>query len=118
MFTLDDVETQNWLNDLVTTKEKQGKSRLGNSKIGYCCLGRECVVNKRQYASFDPYASLIFDGPHSIEPTRSDVWEDESSPGEYMQIREIFATANDDYKMTFKEIALLACFLHETEINP
>lgn len=33
-----------WRDDLRTTNLIQGRGRLGDSIVGYCCLGRGCVV--------------------------------------------------------------------------
>lgn len=33
-----------WIDGLSTTNEKQAKGRLGNSEVGYCCLGLGCEV--------------------------------------------------------------------------
>lgn len=33
-----------WVKDLKETKEKQGRHSLGGSSMGFCCLGRLCVV--------------------------------------------------------------------------
>lgn len=33
-----------WINELLTTKDKQGVGSLGSDDIGYCCLGIGCKV--------------------------------------------------------------------------
>ena len=40
-----------WIDKLRTTRMKQGKGRLGDSKSGYCCLGVGCKVIGIQYSS-------------------------------------------------------------------
>lgn len=34
-----------WIDALLNTKLKQGKRKLGNKSIGFCCLGLACHVN-------------------------------------------------------------------------
>ena len=38
-----------WIDKLSTTRMKQGRLRLGGSKIGYCCLGVGCKVLGIEY---------------------------------------------------------------------
>lgn len=40
-----------WRDDLRTTNAKQGTGRLGDSIVGYCCLGRACIVADISYGS-------------------------------------------------------------------
>jgi hypothetical protein len=38
-----------WIDKLAKTRVKQGKEQLGDSKLGYCCLGYGCKVLKIDY---------------------------------------------------------------------
>lgn len=46
-----------WINRLATTSVKQGKSELGNSQTGYCCLGYGCMISKISYQYDDGFNS-------------------------------------------------------------
>lgn len=38
-----------WIDELLITKEKQGRMKLGNSEEGFCCLGLGCVITETLY---------------------------------------------------------------------
>ena len=43
----------NWIDTLLSTEEKQGQRVLGNSQVGFCCLGLGCHTLKLLYNSSD-----------------------------------------------------------------
>jgi hypothetical protein len=115
MFNVRDPDVVRWMNDLLTTKAKQGKKKLGSEKQGYCCLGRQCVV-------LDPRRGNWAEGdyitPSSLAPEQAELMPDEVSElfadaeGEQMYTaNSVFTTANDKFDLKFKEIPLLAALL-------
>ncbi|GEM_PF-1728058 len=51
-----------WLEDLMTATDRgigQTKEELGNKAIGFCCLGRACVVTKIKYRGLTATSSAL-----------------------------------------------------------
>ena len=54
------IETQKenaikWIEALLSGKYKQGKERLGDEEIGFCCLGLGCKVVGKEFHSLDEW---------------------------------------------------------------
>lgn len=48
-----------WLEALVSGEYKQGKRKLGNAKIGYCCWGLACHIVKMRFNSNDGWQNEL-----------------------------------------------------------
>jgi hypothetical protein len=48
-----------WIDGLATTKEKQGKGKLGNQEEGFCCIGFGCFILGIDYDSDDINSSTF-----------------------------------------------------------
>jgi len=46
-------DQEKWLQMLETTDLPQGKKRLGNARIGYCCLAIACLALGIEFSSAD-----------------------------------------------------------------
>ena len=44
-----------WIDTLATTNVQQGRGRLGNSQMGYCCLGYGCKILDVKYNAKDGF---------------------------------------------------------------
>lgn len=50
-----------WIDSLAKTRVKQGQGRLGDSKVGYCCLGWACKKLKIAYNPSDDFEDYLED---------------------------------------------------------
>ena len=94
-----------WINELLTTNEKQGTGQLGDQEKGFCCLGLGCYVlgveynwslfNSRDFS--DAVGLLSLEG----EPTKYYVKGDNQE-----DIRlDYISSLNDNHKQSFNDIA-------------
>lgn len=58
---------QAWVTDLRTPGIVQGRGRLFDG-VGYCCLGRLCVVLERTFELSQPHRGHVLDGEGAILP--------------------------------------------------
>lgn len=87
-----------WLKALRSGEFKQGFGKLGNSKVGYCCLGVACVVAREN--------GVIsrFNGQGGFLPEKVKDWLGlRNSGGEYGN--NSLVHLNDSKNKTFDEIA-------------
>lgn len=94
-----------WIVDLETTTEPQARSCLFDG-VGYCCLGRLCVVAGEEFAYIDETGEhIVFDydglecSAYPPERVLSEFLDDE----EFDYTR--YASLNDKDELTFSEIA-------------
>lgn len=112
-----------WLQALESDKYEQGKYVLcklfGDTKK-YCCLGVACELFATEKSLFDEFGEMVY-----VE--NDSVWSDSAAPssvvdalglydgyGSNMSGEESLANLNDDYDMSFKEIAAM---IRETPSN-
>lgn len=84
-----------WIHDLETTEEKQGIEKLGGPKLGYCCLGRGCVVLDVPFRPRDGYS----------EEFRSRVGLLQANGGNGSSTCVSLSALNDTRRVPFKVIA-------------
>lgn len=84
-----------WIDDLLTTKDRQGTGLLGDSEIGYCCLGKGATVLGITHLLDDDYSLdlMLSTGLRTI----GGFFVDSCDPSSLTE-------ANDDYGWSFSKI--------------
>jgi hypothetical protein len=49
-----------WIEALLHGEHKQGKSKLGNKKIGFCCWGLGCYIVDLPYRSYEGWNDFFY----------------------------------------------------------
>ena len=73
------LNARHWLGTLLTTRYPQGKGRLGDAGLGYCCLGVGCKILDVPY-HYDSGFSTLFSANVGLKRKFPAVLSDEDAP--------------------------------------
>src|SRR5690606_34916400 len=99
-----------WIDELLTTKEKQGTNMLGNSVNGYCCLGIGCKVLDIDFFSVDAVSGFLsqkvglFDNAGSFKNIKNKYFVFNGIKG-YKEHADTLTGLNDLTDFNFRRIA-------------
>lgn len=107
---------EEWLKRLRSGKIPQGRERLGGSNGERCCLGVLCDIAVRNEVIPPPvennFGDLVYDGAEHYLPESVREWaglsteyRDHRQKVNYGGTIESLDALNDDYRLTFDEIA-------------
>jgi cytochrome b involved in lipid metabolism len=105
-----------WIESLKTTREKQSKFRLGDSKSGFCCLGLGCKILGVSYEPFHTTSNTLKEviGLHDTSGRAKNLYL-ETKPERYVPVKikgKVFEVtslvrANDIFDLSFRRIATM-----------
>ena len=95
-----------FIDELDTTDKKQGKGRLGNDEMGYCCLGIGCkVLETKNYDPNQGSSHELAEMSGLYSSFGSYIKLDGNATNDRVTGREGLVCLNDGLKYTFKQIA-------------
>lgn len=90
-----------WINELMTTDEKQTSNTLGNRKVGFCCLGLGCYILNLDYQWDSPLEPAFTESVGLLTPNGAPLGEPVRRVSSLLSL----AVYNDNIKKTFSQIS-------------